>query len=273
VVAAHDEALRDRVVAVPFVHALSAGPPLLGGARIEALRLDPTHPVFAGFVAWVVEGMARVLSQGAVYECDAVLEATRRFWLDTDPLTPFWEQLDAPELDQAQGMAPAALYASYVAWCTAAGVRKPIGQGRYWAAACRAAGLVEVRASRRVDGKVETVRGWRRTSSDAGVYASMPDGSLFSLKSPIESEIKKSLKKPFHPSTGGSSGIHPGGNTLWVEVLKLRLAGRLSAEDAATVDSLRSLAFRDPDPARCQRPGGWSDAELQVLSGIAGRVR
>jgi P4 family phage/plasmid primase-like protien len=164
---AHDDALKDRVMALPFVHSLDDGDELVftGGTRIEEVRRNPESPLARGFLAWAVEGMANVLKTQEIYRAPIVWEHTRRFWADTDPLTPFWEGLEERVLEA--GMTSSALHGAYVAWCDAQGVRKPL-QGRAWAAACRAQGLEEWRT--------KTERGWKK----------YPDEGLFALKSRSE---------------------------------------------------------------------------------------
>src|SRR5690606_9797305 len=56
---AYDEALKDRVKALPFIHPLDAGEPieLTGGKRLEAVRSDPNSPLVRGFTAWAMEGL------------------------------------------------------------------------------------------------------------------------------------------------------------------------------------------------------------------------
>ena len=68
---------------------------------------------------------------------------TQQFWVDTDPLTPFWSGLSEQAL-RAANLCASYLCASYLAWCFQEGVRKPL-QGRAWGQACRSAGLEDDR--------------------------------------------------------------------------------------------------------------------------------
>lgn len=143
---AHDEALRDRVVALPFVHRLDQGEELVfrDGKRLEEVRRKADSALVEGFVAWAVEGLERVHAAQDVYRAPVVGEHTQRFWDETDPLTPFWEGLDPNELEK--GMGSSALHRTYLAWCEKEGTKRPL-QGRAFAAACRAAGLEDVRGT------------------------------------------------------------------------------------------------------------------------------
>lgn len=158
---AHDDALKDRVMALPFTHSLDDGDELVftGGTRIEEVRRDPNSPLARGFLAWAMEGLERVYKTQEIFRAPVVWEHTRRFWADTDPLTPFWEGLEEGLLEE--GMSSSALHAAYVAWCETQGMRKPL-QGKSWAAACRSQGLEETKDRK-------GVRGWRKFS-DSGLF-------------------------------------------------------------------------------------------------------
>ena len=92
---AHDAALRDRIVAVPFLHRLDAGEHLkfTGHQRIEGARKDVNSPLIQGFVAWLMEGLIRLYSRDLhnAYLAPIVSEHTRKLFRDADPLTDFWE--------------------------------------------------------------------------------------------------------------------------------------------------------------------------------------
>jgi len=100
---AYDDALKDRVVALPFVHCLGAGAPLelTGGVRVEAVRKEPDSPLVRGFALWALEGLERVFRTQTISRSPCMESATARFWVDIDPLTPFWETLDATTLQNA----------------------------------------------------------------------------------------------------------------------------------------------------------------------------
>jgi P4 family phage/plasmid primase-like protien len=136
---AYDDALKDRVVALPFVHRLDEKGPLelTGGARIEAVRKDPLSPLVCGFAAWAVEGLARVFETQSIFRAACIETATAKFWSDTDPLTPFWETLDADEL--RRGISKSELRKAYETWCEAEGARA--FNRNLWARACESFGL------------------------------------------------------------------------------------------------------------------------------------
>lgn len=138
---AYDDALKDRVVALPFVHRLDARGPLnlSGGARIEAVRKDPNSLLVRGFVAWALEGLARVHQTQSIFRAACIEEATAKFWSDTDPLTPFWETLEEAEL--RAGISNGDLRGRYEKWCEGEGVR-PF-RGKAWAKACESRGMVQ----------------------------------------------------------------------------------------------------------------------------------
>jgi putative DNA primase/helicase len=143
---AHDAALKDRVIALPFVHPLDNGAPLelTGGKRIEAVRQDPQSPLVRGFAAWAMEGLARVWQSQEIHRAACVATATAQFWADTDQLTPFWESIEESEL--LEGIGKTELRERYEAWCKAEGARPKAA--REWTRACKdGRGLEEGRTS------------------------------------------------------------------------------------------------------------------------------
>ncbi len=140
---ADDDALKDRVVALPFIHPLASPEPfsLTGGARIEAVRQDPTAPLVTGFAAWALEGLTRVYETQSIHRAPIVEAATRRFWQDTDPISAFWETLEESEL--RAGIAKKELRTRYETWCETEGER-PYGRVQ-WARACKSHDLEEAR--------------------------------------------------------------------------------------------------------------------------------
>lgn len=182
---AHDEALRDRVIALPFIHKLDQGEELTfaDGKRLEEVRRKPDSALVAGFVAWAVEGLERVHEAQAVYKAPVVTEHTRKFWDETDPLTPFWEGLDKSTLER--GMAASALHQSYVAWCEKEGQKRPL-QGRAFASACRAAGLEQKRGEKGIVWyQPSPSLPLQSTENPVGMYEKPP----FSQKSPKKESI------------------------------------------------------------------------------------
>ncbi len=125
---AYDDALKDRVIALPFVHPLANGTPLelTGGKRIEAVRQDPESPLVRGFAAWAMEGLARVMQTETIHRAAAVNAATAQFWADTDQLTPFWETIEEAEL--LDGIGKTELRKSYENWCETEGAPKKMAR-------------------------------------------------------------------------------------------------------------------------------------------------
>jgi phage/plasmid-associated DNA primase len=146
---AHDAALRDRIVAVPFLHRLDAGEALrfTGHQRIEDARRDVKSPLILGFVAWLIEGLNRLYSRQLhnAYLAPIVSEHTERLFRDADPLTEFWEWFEL-EYEGAleRGVQASELQRVYLGWCDTQKIRN-IKRGKAFAAACRARRLVEKR--------------------------------------------------------------------------------------------------------------------------------
>lgn len=136
-VEAYDDALKDRVLALPFSHPLREGGPLLGGQRLEELRQDAGSTLVRGFTAWAVEGLDRVYRTGEVYQAEVCRAATRAFWGDVDPLREFWLEQNVSEL--VMGVGVTAFRKRYEAWCENNGA-KPLGAQKF-NRACRAVGL------------------------------------------------------------------------------------------------------------------------------------
>lgn len=130
---AYDDALKDRVIALPFVHPLREGEPLKfrGHKRLESARLDPNSALLRGFAVWVAEGLERLYLAQEIWKAPAVQVATAKFWAATDPLTPFWENVSEDEL--RAGIASGELRARYEKWCEVEGL-KPL-KGKAWARA------------------------------------------------------------------------------------------------------------------------------------------
>jgi putative DNA primase/helicase len=137
---AYDAALKDRVITLPFLHALSDGEPLqlTGAKRIEAVRQDAESPLVRGFAAWAIEGLSRVFQTQDIHRAECSKKATQDFWADTDPITPFWETVEDTEF-AGDGMSKSELRKRYETWCDAEGAR-PLNRNR-WAKACGAHGL------------------------------------------------------------------------------------------------------------------------------------
>lgn len=134
---AYDDALKARVLALPFCHPLNAGGPLLKGKRLEEVRQDPTSALVLGFVAWAMEGAERVYRTGKIHRAAVCQEATRAFWNDVDPLRDFWPSLTPEELKC--GISVGAMRRAYDTWCQENGV-KPLGAQKF-NRACKSVGL------------------------------------------------------------------------------------------------------------------------------------
>lgn len=135
-VEAYDQALRERLFAVPCIHRLDDGPPLGGGKRIEELRKDPTSDLVQGATAWIVEGLPEVMRDGlhVASVCEA---ANKRLWQDVDPLTDFWLEQNLSEL--TEGVRVAEFRKRYELWCSETGGRA-LGK-KNWTRACESVGL------------------------------------------------------------------------------------------------------------------------------------
>ena len=148
---AHDAALRDRIVAVPFIHRLDAGEYLrfTGHQRIEGARKDVNSPLIRGFVAWLMEGLIRLYSRDLhnAYLAPIVSEHTKRLFRDADPLTDFWEWYELEyEGSLERGVKAGELEKVYIGWCDTQKIRN-IKRGKAFTAACRARDLESKRTS------------------------------------------------------------------------------------------------------------------------------
>ena len=148
---AHDEALRERIVAVPFLHRLDAGEHLkfTGHQRIEGARKDVNSPLIRGFVAWLMEGLIRLYSRDLhnAYLAPIVSEHTKRLFRDADPLTDFWEWYELEyEGSLERGVKAGELERVYIGWCDTQKIRN-IKRGKAFTAACRARYLESKRTS------------------------------------------------------------------------------------------------------------------------------
>jgi phage/plasmid-associated DNA primase len=155
----YDEGLRQRLVAVPFLHRLDAGKNLsfTGHKRIEDARKDTNSPLLRGFFAWLIEGLNRLFLQdkNEPYLAPIVSEHTAKLLRDADPLTDFWDLYEAQnKLALSEGVQAADLHRSYSYWCETEKVRH-IKRGKAFAAACRARGLVGHRTTHGVIWKKE----------------------------------------------------------------------------------------------------------------------
>ena len=144
---AYDEALKDRVLTLPFVHPLQGKPgdaPLLGGERIEAARRDPSSALVRGFTVWAVSGLARVLEHQKIHRARVITQASEQFWKDVDPISEFWEWMDDEHpLELTMGLEKGELRSHYDRWCEREGSRPLNAQN--WKQACESHGLREER--------------------------------------------------------------------------------------------------------------------------------
>jgi putative DNA primase/helicase len=192
---AYDDALRDRVLALPCNHRLEGDDPahpdrliFSEGARIEEVRRNPESALVREFAAWALSGLARLYASQSLYKAMRVQIATAQFWKDTDTLTPFWETVDEAEL--RKGMTRPDLRRLYEAWCLAEGVRKPIGP-QLWTQACRSAGLEET--------WIDKKRGWELKGTRQSYYTSY-------TSSPILEQSRLSQEMPHKGLSENSNG-------------------------------------------------------------------
>ncbi|GGS00826.1 hypothetical protein GCM10008960_29450 [Deinococcus sedimenti] len=218
-VEAYDDALKDRVLALPFVHPLhGAGlPDLLGGRRIEAARQDPASALCRGFTAWAVEGLARFHRTGRLHRSRASASATAQFWADVDPLQEFWADVGR-EAFALNGMKAGELRALYLAWAEQVGVR-PYAMKK-WGQACAAVGLENVKRAGGlrfwtlknpdlfpVDGAAQGAEAGGSGASGA----TAPISNSFHEKTPIENspleELENSSVAPLAPLAPASGEL------------------------------------------------------------------
>lgn len=161
---AYDDALKDRVVALPFVHPLMERGPLqlTGGARIEEVRKHHDSPLVCGFAVWALEGLERVFQSQSIFIAQCCKDATAQFWADTDPITPFWETIERDEL--ARGIAKSELRARYEAWCNGEGTR-PLNRNQ-WPDACKSYSLEETS----VWHQGKSAKGWRLPNQNSSIF-------------------------------------------------------------------------------------------------------
>lgn len=204
---AYDDALRDRLRALPFVHSLGEGGKLgfTRGEKLETYRRQTDTDLIAGFVAWAVEGLERVFRAQDVHQAQASVRHTRQFWSDADPLTPFWEQIEDVDRRLREGVKAGELRSMYLAWCEQEGIRKPLAAGTPWGDACRAQGLFKERVTSGPDKGKEV---WK-----------LSEGGLFEGDDPKSSErvngsglfSESSLMKELNRERVGKQGlpVHP----------------------------------------------------------------
>ena len=140
---AYDDALKDRVIALPFIHSMK-DQKLLNGARLEEERKKINSPLVLGFTTWAIEGMQRLLQEGDLYVSTNVKEHTQQFWNATDPYSEFFEDLDPFELKK--GILKSILQERFNEWCDKSGLRRLSRTD--WPRACQAYGLKEKRETK-----------------------------------------------------------------------------------------------------------------------------
>ena len=141
----NDEALRDRLLALPFNNLLLNGPRLnfTGHKRVEDARKDPDSLLVRGFAVWVAEGLADLWKEQEIYRAPAVVAATQAFLDKTDPLAPFWDTIRREALEKGMPKADLRLY--YENWCVQEKQRTLNRQK--WPEACKAHGLRDERSN------------------------------------------------------------------------------------------------------------------------------
>ena len=186
---AYDDALRDRVLALPCQNRLEGNDPerpdrltFSDGARIEDVRRNPDSTLVREFAAWALSGMKRVFVTQSIYRSARVRLATAQFWRDTDPLTSFWETMDESQLKA--GIARQELRRLYDNWCLSEGIRKPMGP-QLWTRACVAAGLHETR--------IKDCRGWKLVGDWQFTYTSYTLSPILGESHMKENELHEGL--------------------------------------------------------------------------------
>ncbi len=144
---AYDDALKGRILVLPFVHPLNAGGQLTltSGPSILTTRKNPESPLVVGFTNWALEGLAKMQKNHDIFRAKVVEGATEQFWKDTDPLTDFWETIPVHDLEL--GIFAAELRLRYHFWCEGVGAKEfsPAAFKR----ACESMGLVQVRRTQK----------------------------------------------------------------------------------------------------------------------------
>ncbi|SEJ91423.1 phage/plasmid primase, P4 family, C-terminal domain-containing protein [Deinococcus reticulitermitis] len=152
-----DEALWERIHALPFMHPLAAKgqEDLLGGKHLQDVMRDPQSSYLRGFLAWAMEGLERVRGGELFKASDAVARATgemreesdqyREFWLElsVDPAVVGEEPWAAHPLMALlkEGVTAGWLKGHLEFWCDSNGVYVP--QGRALKRTYEAVGLVK----------------------------------------------------------------------------------------------------------------------------------
>lgn len=207
-VEAYDDALKDRVLALPFTHPLREGGPLLGGRRLEEVRQDTSSPLLLGFTAWAVEGLARVYATGDIHRAAVCRAATRAFWEEVDPLRDFWRTLSPSRL-AVSGVLVDTMRSAYEEWAKSSGVR-PMTAHKFNKAA-RSVGLDQKTSG--------GVRSWKLVSRDRFPGAAGADqpgaGETCNGKTENDSISQNPSKEPpregeeKHFTENGSKSVFP----------------------------------------------------------------
>jgi phage/plasmid-associated DNA primase len=192
---AHDAALRDRIVAVPFLHRLDAGKHLIftGHQRIEGARKDVNSPLIRGFVPWLMEGLIRLYGRELhnAYLAPIVSEHTRRLFRDADPLTDFWEWYELEyEGSLERGVQGSELERVYVGWCESQKIRH-IKRGKAFATACKARELESKKTARGNVWRKQWMNGGKEvvleSSRETTIHEDFPEKAPFLHSSTIPS--------------------------------------------------------------------------------------
>lgn len=207
----YDQGLRERLVAVPFLHRLDAGEHLRfkGHQRIEDARKDINSPLIRGFVAWLIEGLERLYSRPLhnAYLAPLVSQHTKKLIRDADPLTDFWEWYEN-EHEGALETGVSGLHKVYVAWCADQGIR-PVGT-KTFSKGAKSYGLTEKRTG--------SCRYWIKemTSNDVN---------------DVKTQILESFAKENHVEKLSEKGV----------IASLRHLGSLGTEDEIVEEEIFEL--------------------------------
>lgn len=164
-VEAYDDALKNRVLALPFTHQMQDGDPLLNGQRLEELRQDPGSSLVLGFTAWAVDGLNRVYRARDIHRAKVCVAATRAFWADVDPLQDFWQTCNPSQLT-TEGMPVMDMRTTYEQWARQNGVRAMTPQR--FVKAAESVGLERK--------NIKNVKCWKLVSPDQFPHSDVADG-------------------------------------------------------------------------------------------------
>ena len=201
----YDNALKDRVLVLPFNHALSKGGMLQFGqgknVRIEKMRKDPQSELVRGFTEWALVGVERIRQTKVIHRCSVVSTATADFWSDTDPLKEFWDSM--PLKVVADGIEKGRLRDIYKIWCDGSGQHRPFSP-KIWKRACQAVGLVEDRRGPKgtrywVLLPATAQKLWEKAQTEVGTPSKTKVANIFGEKISYQNDVFYQVKDILDP--------------------------------------------------------------------------